>query len=92
MSTTKTRNVRKSKPTHRKGRRWQVHKSSNHENSNDMSVRILKLRKSVNIAADDVEGKYMVSNWTNVEKLNQKKSSPLTTLISLIAATTNIAL
>lgn len=31
-----------------------------------MSIRILKLRKSANVVADDVEGKYMVANWSDV--------------------------
>ena len=31
-----------------------------------MSIRILKLRKSVNITAHDVEGKYMVADWSDV--------------------------
>ena len=40
-----------------------------------MSVRILKLRKSVSIVTDEVEGKYMAANWSDVAiELEKTKS------------------
>ena len=75
MSTTNTRKTRRSKPTRRKGRRWQVPRSSKDKSSNEMSIRILKLRKSVSTATPDVEGKYMVENWSDVAIEPEKRKS-----------------
>ena len=57
-----------------------------------MSIRILKLRKSVSTASRDVEGKYMVENWSDVAIEPEKRRSIDKFDISLIVAMTNIAL